>query len=150
MNKSSGERMPQVKAKWRALVPTLVLLAAAHAHAAPEALPRHGVVMFSNLCVGERSGDLHGLRITLRRIGDVDDLMFELENEPPQRIWPVRVEGDKLSFTIPKPYSGAAVVARLLRHGETLQLDGPVVNADSKDQIELRRITNFARGLPNC
>jgi hypothetical protein len=127
----------------------LALAAVAPTQAA-EPLPRHGIVMFSNQCVSEKSGDLYGLRLTLRRIGDVDDLMFELENEPPQRIWPVQVKGDTLSFTVPKPYSGAAVVARLVRHGEVLQLDGPVVNADSNEHIELRRLTNFRRVLPNC
>jgi len=131
-----------------AFVQVLALSVAAPARAAE--LPRHGVVMFTNQCVSEQSGDLHGLRLTLRRIGDVDDLIFELENEPPQRIWPVQVKGDTLSFTMPKPYSGAAVVARLVRRGEALQLDGPVVNADSNDHIELRRLTNFRRTLPNC
>ncbi|MEO6280933.1 hypothetical protein [Roseateles sp.] len=134
----------------RALGLGLALLAATQAHAAPEPLPRHGVVMFSNLCVSPQSGDVYGLRLTLRRIGDVDDLIFELENEPPQRIWPVQIKGDTLSFTMPKPYSGAGVVAHLARRGEALQLDGPVLNADSKDHFELRRLTNFGRGLPNC
>ena len=125
------------------------LLMSATAQATP--LPRHGVFMFSNLCVSERSGDLHGLRLTLRRLGDTDDVLFEQETEPLQRIWPVVVDtsAGTLRFTMPKPYSGAEVTARLTPQGRLL-LEGPVLNADARDRIELQRVTDFRRGLAKC
>lgn len=132
----------------RALAAMAALWVASAAGAQP--LPRHGSVMFSNLCVSERSGDVYGMRLTLRRIGDVDDVVLEIESEPPRRVWPVDVKDESLSFSMPNPYSGAAVVARLVRHGEALQLVGPVLNADSSDRIELHRVTDFRRRLPHC
>ena len=59
--------------------------------------------VFSNLCVSERSGDLHGLQVT----------------------------------------------AHLTPQGGLL-LEGPVMNADSRDRIELKRVTDFRRGPSKC
>lgn len=114
-------------------------------------LPRHGLVMFSNFCVSAQSGDLYGLRLTLRRLGDVDDLLFELASDSPQRIWPVSIDAGAgtLRFTMPAPYSGAEVTARVTQQGG-LVLEGPVLNADGRDRFELQRVIDFRRRLPNC
>ncbi|RTL15024.1 MAG: hypothetical protein EKK52_21665 [Burkholderiales bacterium] len=128
---------------------TVMLLGAFSATAA--SLPRHGIVMFSSLCVSEQSGDLYGLRVTLRRIGDVDDLVLELESEQPLRVWPVAINAvlGTIRFAMPKPYSGAEVTARLTPRGGLL-LEGALLNADSRDRFKLPRVTDFSRALPNC
>jgi hypothetical protein len=45
--------------------------------AAPAPLPRHGIWVFSNLCVERRSGDFAGARVTLGRAFEGDWLLFE-------------------------------------------------------------------------
>lgn len=50
--------------------------------AAPQALPRYGVFIYSDLCWGRESGDAAGYRVTLIREGDRDRLEFEWSEGP--------------------------------------------------------------------
>src|ERR1051326_3544359 len=49
---------------------------------AAQAMPRYGVFIYSDLCVGRQSGDPSGFRVTLIREGDGDRLEFEWTEGP--------------------------------------------------------------------
>ncbi len=126
------------------------LAVAAHAVSAP--LPRHGLTVFSSQCVSEQSDDLYGMRITLRRIGDVDDAIVERADFPTEVVWPVAIDGmrGELSFTLhPGPSSSALVRGVLSQGGKTLTLTGlPDAPADYREV--LTRVTDFSRSTPRC
>jgi len=126
--------------------------ATAAVSAAPPPLPRHGLVMFSSECVGEQSGDGYGVRITVRRIGKVDDLVLERADFAAEVIWPLLLEGNgyRLKFesrageATPKTVEG-----RISRDGMTLELRGlPFASPEHREL--LKRVTDFSRPTPVC
>ena len=65
----------------RTIAPLLLILAAtlpsAVAATKPAGVPRHGMVVYSDLCVHEGSGEYGGQRITLQRFTEVDTVIYE-------------------------------------------------------------------------
>ncbi len=130
----------------------LAALAAAAAPAVSTPLPRHGLVVFSSQCVSEQSDDLYGMRITLRRIGDVDDAIVERADFATEVVWPVNVDSvhGVLSFTLhPGSSSSALVQGVLFEGGKTLTLTG-LPDAPAGYREVLTRVTDFSRSTPRC
>lgn len=130
----------------------IAALAVTAAQAAPAPLPRHGLVVFSSQCVSEQSDDLYGMRLTLRRIGNVDDAIVERADFATEVVWPVAIDSARgqLSFTAHAGPSSSAPVRGVLSHdGRTLTLTGlPDAPADYREV--LTRVTDFSRRTPRC
>lgn len=141
-----------MKARAQALSLALAALIGAPVQAAPKVLPRHGLVMFSSECVSEQSSDGHGMRVTLRRIGKIDDLVIERADFPIEVAWPLTFDaaGRRLTFesrageVTPKVVEG-----RLSRDGMTLALRG-LPFAPPDDREVLKRVIDFSRPTPLC
>jgi hypothetical protein len=120
--------------------------------AAPPALPRHGLVMFTSECVSEQSGDGYGVRVTVRRIGKIDDLVLERADFPVEVIWPLMLDdtGRRMTFESRGGEPTAKTVEGLVsRDGMKLELRGLPLAAP--DHLEVpRRVTDFSRPTPNC
>lgn len=115
-------------------------------------LPRYGVAMFTNQCLSEQSGDLYGARLTLRRIGKVDDAVLERADYPPLVIWPVTWDAAQpghLAFQIPAGAAPAAPVAGQLSHdGLTLTLKG--LYGDPARADVMQRMSDLRRDTRVC
>lgn len=136
----------------RPIVAALAAVVATSVLAAPAPLPRHGLVVFSSQCVSEMSGDLYGMRVTLRRIGDIDDAIVERADYATEVTWPVAVDSLRghLSFAVhPSPPASVAVQGRLTHGGRTLTLSG-LPDAPADHQEVLTRVTDFSRSMPVC
>lgn len=131
---------------------TFAALAVAAAQAVSAPWPRHGLIVFSSQCVSEQSDDLYGMRITLRRFGDVDDVIVERADFATEVVWPVAIDGMRggLSFTLHSgPSSSALVRGVLSRGGKTLTLTD-LPDAPAHYREVLTRVTDFSRSTPRC
>ena len=59
------------------LLASCAVLAAPKKPARPGALPRYGMLVFSDLCIHPDSGEFGGQRITLQRFAEVDTVLYE-------------------------------------------------------------------------
>jgi hypothetical protein len=134
----------------RAVAVMLMAAAGLQVHAA--GLPRHGLVVFTNECVSEQSDDLHGTRVTLRRLGEVDDLLLERADFSLEVIWPVtlRDAGHRLTFASKAGGPTATTVeGRISRDGMTLELQGLPFTPPEHREV-LKRVTDFSRPVRRC
>ncbi|SFM09699.1 hypothetical protein [Rugamonas rubra] len=146
----------------RAALAFLILLASCAAIAAPKAarrpaaaLPRHGVVVFSDLCVSADSGEFGGQRITLQRYAEVDTVVYEYTAGGLS--WPlvagevtVDPRGRQFYFTVQLPEGEERTVnGRLSADGRALVLDGGYC-ADQSVPMRLARVADFGRKAGPC
>lgn len=146
------------------LILCLILLASAAAIAAPKVarkpagagvLPRHGMLVFSDLCVYPDSGEFGGQRITLQRFAEVDTVLYEYTAGGLS--WPVVASevtidprGRQMYFTVRPPDEEERTInARLADGGKTLVLDGGYCG-DEAVPMRLSLVTDFGRKAGAC
>jgi hypothetical protein len=124
--------------------------------AGPAPLARYGVVVYSDLCVERKSGDIGGQRISLHRFAEDDSVIYEFTAG--SLSWPVVatdvVIDDRtgvLTFSVQETPDAPArtVIGRFSERGRTLTLDGGYC-ADASMPIVLPRVSDFGRALPAC
>jgi len=135
---------------------TLLLVAAQAAVAAPAALARYGVAVYSDLCTEAQTGDVGGQRVTLHRYAEGDSVIYEFTAG--SLSWPVvatDVSIDDgtgvLTFNVQEVPNGAprTVIGRFSQRGRTLTLDGGYC-VDGSMPMRLTKVTDFSRALPAC
>jgi len=145
-------KRPDRSAPLACALTALLALGAAVPALAAESLPRYGVAVFTNRCISEKSDDLYGARVTLRRIGRADDAVLERADYPPVVVVPVAWDGvrrGRLAFTIPAGTEPAAeVTGQVSPDGRTLTLKG--LYGDPMRAEVLQRVVDWRRDTPRC
>lgn len=141
---------------------TLVALTAAVAApgkraATPHAgggLPRHGVIVYSDLCVHAGSGEYGGQRITLQRFAEADTVIYEYTAG--SLSWPlvasdvnIDPRGKMMYFTVLEGEEERTISGKFSPDGETLTLDGGYCDDQSQPMV-LARVRDFARQAKAC
>ena len=122
---------------------------------APGGLPRYGVVVYSDLCVHQDSGEFGGQRITLQRFSEVDTVLYEYTAGGLS--WPVVASdvtidprGRQLYFTVQPPDEDERTISgKLADGGKTLVLDGAYCG-DEAVPMRLSLVTDFGRKAGAC
>lgn len=149
----------------RAVLAGAILLASCAVLAAPRmarkpaapagALPRYGVVVYSDLCIHPDSGEFGGQRITLQRFSEVDTVLYEYTAGGLS--WPVVASevtidprGQQLYFTVQPPDEDERTISgKLADGGKTLVLDGGYCG-DAAVPMRLSLVTDFGRKAGVC
>jgi len=149
----------------RAALAGAILLASCAVIAAPKlarkpaapagALPRYGMVVYSDLCIHPDSGEFGGQRITLQRFSEVDTVLYEYTAGGLS--WPVVASdvnidprGRQLYFTVQPPDEDERTISgKLADGGNTLVLDGGYCG-DAAVPMRLARVTDFGRKAGAC
>lgn len=145
----------------RAALACLILLASCAALAAPKvgrhpaALPRYGMLVFSDLCLHPDSGEFGGQRITLQRFAEVDTVLYEYTAGGLS--WPVVASdvnidprGRQLYFVVTPPGEDERTISgKLSDDGDTLVLDGAYCD-DGSVPMRLPRVVDFGRKPGTC
>lgn len=154
--------MMPTRSAGRAALACLILLASCAALAAPKvahrpaaALPRYGMLVFSDLCLHPGSGEFGGQRITLQRFAEVDTVLYEYTAGGLS--WPVVASdvnidprGHQLVFTVTPPGEDErAISGKLSDDGNTLLLDGAYCD-DGSVPMRLPRVVDFGRKPGAC
>lgn len=137
------------------LLASCVALAAPKKAGKPAALPRHGMLVFSDLCMHQDSGEFGGQRITLQRFAEVDTVLYEYTAGGLS--WPVVASdvnidprGQQLYFTVQPPDEDERTIsARVADGGRTLVLDGGYCG-DEAVPMRLPLVTDFGRKAGVC
>ena len=136
------------------LLVTVTVLPAAVAGNKAGGLPRHGVMVYSDLCVHEGSGEYGGQRITLQRFAEVDTVIYEFTAGGLS--WPlvatdvnVDPRGKMMYFTVQEGEEERTISGRFSPDGETLTLDGGYCDGQSQPMV-LARVRDFARQARAC
>ncbi|KQZ39921.1 hypothetical protein [Duganella sp. Root1480D1] len=135
------------------LVSVTVLPAALAANKAG-GLPRHGMVVYSDLCVHEGSGEYGGQRITLQRFAEVDTVIYEYTAGGLS--WPlvatdvnVDPRGKMMYFTVQEGEDERTISGKFSPNGETLTLDGGYCDDQSQPMV-LAKVHDFSRAAKAC
>lgn len=145
----------------RALFAGAILLASCAVLAAPKggkkpgALPRYGMLVFSDLCIHPGSGEFGGQRITLQRFAEVDTVLYEYTAGGLS--WPVVASdvtvdprGQQFYFTVNPPDEEERTISgKLADNGKTLVLDGGYCE-DQSVPMRLPLVTDFGRKAGVC
>lgn len=143
----------------RAAFAGAILLASCAVLAAPKkgsgGLPRYGMVVFSDLCIHNDSGEFGGQRITLQRFAEVDTVLYEYTAGGLS--WPVVASdvnidprGRQLYFTVrPPDEEERTISARLADNGRTLVLEGGYCG-DEAVPMRLPLVTDYSRKAGTC
>ena len=149
----------------RAVFAGAILLASCAVIAAPRlarkpaapagALPRYGMVVYSDLCVHADSGEFGGQRITLQRFSEVDTVLYEYTAGGLS--WPlvasdvnIDPRGRQLYFTVQPPDEDERTISgKLADGGKTLVLDGGYCG-DEAVPMRLPLVTDFGRKAGAC
>ncbi len=125
--------------------------------AAPKAssgLPRYGVMVYSDLCVNQGSGEFGGQRITLQRFAEVDSVIYEYTAGGLS--WPVVAtevnvdpRGKMMYFTVQEGEEARTISGKFSPDGETLTLDGGYCDDQSQPMV-LAKVRDFARQAQAC
>jgi hypothetical protein len=120
----------------------------------PGNLPRHGMLVYSDLCVHEGSGEYGGQRITLQRFAEVDTVIYEYTAGGLS--WPlvatdvnVDPRGKMMYFTVQEGEEERTISGKFSRNGDVLTLDGGYCEDQSQPMV-LARVRDFARKPRAC
>ncbi|WP_342120501.1 hypothetical protein [Pseudoduganella sp. OTU4001] len=118
------------------------------------ALPRHGMLVYSDLCVHEGSGEYGGQRITLQRFAEVDTVIYEYTAGGLS--WPlvatdvnVDPRGKMMYFTVQEGEEERTISGKFSPDGTTLTLDGGYCEDHSQPMV-LAKVRDFARKPRAC
>jgi hypothetical protein len=116
-------------------------------------MPRYGVLVYSNLCTSEMSGDLEGNRITLRRLVDGDTLIYEYDDGSTHLVIADELKLDsksgEISFKIHADGNLNTVVSgRFSKDGESLKVKGMLF--EESTTFILKRVSDFSLPLQHC
>ena len=152
-----------MKTNRHALLAAAILLASVAALAAPKsksarkptALPRYGMMVFSDLCIHADSGEFGGQRITLQRFAEVDTVLYEYTAGGLS--WPVVASdvnidprGQQLYFTVQPPDEDERTIAgKLADDGKTLVLEGGYCGEEAVP-MRLPLVTDYGRKAGAC
>lgn len=142
----------------RTIAPLLLILAAtvpsAVAATKPAGVPRHGMVVYSDLCVHEGSGEYGGQRITLQRFTEVDTVIYEYTAGGLS--WPlvatdvnVDPRGKMMYFTVQEGEEERTLSGKFSPDGNTLTLDGGYCEDQSQPMV-LAKVRDFSRKPRAC
>ncbi len=145
----------------RAALACLILLASCAALAAPKvarhpaALPRYGMVVFSDLCLQADRGEFGGQRITLQRFAEVDTVIYEYTAGGLS--WPVVASdvnidprGRQLYFVVTPPGQDERTISgKLSEDGTALVLDSAYCE-DGSVPMRLPKVVDFGRKPGAC
>ncbi|NGZ85773.1 hypothetical protein [Duganella aceris] len=121
----------------------------------PASLPRYGMVVFSDLCIHNDSGEYGGQRITLQRFAEVDTVLYEYTAGGLS--WPVVASdvnidprGQQLYFTVRPPDEDERTISgKLADGGKTLVLDGGYCG-DEAVPMRLPLVVDYGRKAGTC
>jgi hypothetical protein len=151
-----------MKTNRHAVLAAAILLASVAALAAPKkgarkpaALPRYGMMVFSDLCIHADSGEFGGQRITLQRFAEVDTVLYEYTAGGLS--WPVVASdvnidprGRQLYFTVQPPDEEERTIAgKLADDGRTLVLEGGYCGQEAVP-MRLPLVTDYGRKAGAC
>ncbi|MDC8759818.1 hypothetical protein [Janthinobacterium fluminis] len=119
-------------------------------------LPRYGVMVYSDLCIQQPSGEIGGQRVSLHRFAEGDSVFYEFTAGALS--WPLvasEVNIDAGSGAIDFSVAGAddgerKFIGRFSKDGRTLTLDGAYCGGDASMPMRLARVTDFGARLKNC
>jgi hypothetical protein len=119
------------------------------------ALPRYGMLVFSDLCIHPDSGEFGGQRITLQRFAEVDTVLYEYTAGGLS--WPVVASdvtidprGQQFYFTVQPPDEDERTISgKLADGGKTLVLEGGYCE-DESVPMRLPLVTDFGRKAGTC
>jgi hypothetical protein len=137
------------------LLASCAVLAAPKSTRKPGALPRYGMLVYSDLCIHADSGEFGGQRITLQRFAEVDTVLYEYTAGGLS--WPVVASdvnidprGQQLYFTVQPPDEDERTISgKLADGGRTLVLDGGYCGEESVP-MRLPLVTDFGRQASAC
>lgn len=142
------------KRTWRAaLALSASMLVAASVPAA--GLPRHGVAVYSDLCLEKASGDIGGQRITLHRYAEGDTAIYEftaggLSMPVVASDTGIDDRTGVLTFTVTVADGDErTILGKFSRDGRALTLTGGYCGAAAYP-MRLARVTDFSRPLRDC
>ena len=123
--------------------------------AGPREAARHGVFVYSDLCVNPDSGEGGGQRISLLRFAEVDTVVYEFTAG--SLSWPVLASDvnidppmGALYFTVQTADGEQRTISgKLSRDRQSLTLAGGYCANDAVP-IKLARVTDFSRTLKAC
>lgn len=117
-------------------------------------LPRYGVIVYSDLCVHEGSGEFGGQRITLQRFAEADSVIYEYTAGGLS--WPlvasdvnVDPRGKMMYFTVQEGEEVRTISGKFSADGESLTLDGGYCEDQSQPMV-LAKVHDFARQAQAC
>lgn len=118
-------------------------------------VPRYGMLVYSDLCVHEASGEYGGQRITLQRFPEVDTVVYEYTAGGLS--WPlvasdvnVDPRGKMMYFTVQMPDEEERTISgKFSPDGETLTLDGGYCDDHSLPMV-LPKVRDFSRPPQAC
>jgi hypothetical protein len=117
-------------------------------------LPRHGVMVYSDLCVHGESGEFGGQRITLQRFAEGDAVIYEYTAGGLS--WPlvasdvnIDPRGKMMYFTVLEGEEERIISGKFSPDGETLTLDGGYCEDHSQPMV-LGKVHDFSRTAPAC
>lgn len=117
-------------------------------------LPRHGVMVYSDLCVHEDSGEYGGQRVTLQRFAEADTVVYEYTAGGLS--WPlvatdvnVDPRGRMMYFTVQEGEEERTISGKFSPDGETLTLDGGYCEDHSQPMV-LAKVRDFSRTAAAC
>jgi len=117
-------------------------------------LPRYGVLVYSDLCVHDASGEYGGQRITLQRFAEADSVIYEYTAGGLS--WPlvatdvnIDPRGKMMYFTVLEGEEERTISGKFSPDGETLTLDGGYCEDQSQPMV-LAKVRDFARQAKAC
>lgn len=146
----------------RAALAGAILLASCAVLAAPKgggnkpgALPRYGMLVYSDLCIHPDSGEFGGQRITLQRFAEVDTVLYEYTAGGLS--WPavasdvtIDPRGQQFYFTVQPPDEAERTInARVVDGGKAIVLDGGYCD-DQSQPMRLSLVKDFGRKAGVC
>ena len=136
------------------LLASVTVLPAALAANKAGGLPRYGVVVYSDLCVHEGSGEYGGQRMTLQRFAEVDTVIYEYTAGGLS--WPlvatdvnVDPRGKMMYFTVQEGEEERTISGKFSPGGETLTLEGGYCDDQSQPMV-LSKVRDFSRAAKAC
>lgn len=136
------------------LLAAVTVLPVAIAANKPGGLPRYGVLVYSDLCVHQGSGEYGGQRITLQRFAEGDSVIYEYTAGGLS--WPlvaadvnVDPRGKMMYFTVQEGEQARTISGKFSPDAETLTLDGGYCDDQSQPMV-LARVRDFSRQAKAC
>lgn len=146
----------------RAAFAGAILLASCAVLAAPKggskkaaALPRYGMMVYSDLCIHPDSGEFGGQRITLQRFAEVDTVLYEYTAGGLS--WPavasdvtIDPRGQQFYFTVQPPDEDERTInAKVVDGGKAIVLDGGYCGDESLP-MRLPLVKDYGRKAGVC
>lgn len=139
----------------------LALLVSCAAMSAPKAtnkpaggLPRHGMAVYSDLCVNRATGEFGGQRVTVQRFAEVDTVIYEYTAGGLS--WPlvaadvqIGPHGEKLVFTVQMEEEERTLSGTFADQGNIFVLGGGHCGQPDAPS-RLTKVTDFGQVPPPC